>query len=45
MKKGDVIAVADDNDYDDDAVRSSVLQNQVTMTLCSEELFLRTQYI
>ncbi len=42
MKKGDIIVVADD---DDDEVRSSVLKNQVTATLCTEELFLRTQYM
>ncbi len=39
-KKGDDVAVDDD-----DAVRTSVSQNQVTVTLCTDELFLRTQYI
>jgi hypothetical protein len=38
---GDVIIVAD-NDHE---VRTSVSQNLVTVTLCPEELFLRTQYI
>jgi hypothetical protein len=33
--------VADDED--DDAVRIRVLQDWVTVTLCTEELFLRTQ--
>ncbi len=39
MKKGDDAA----NDEDDDAVRFIVSQDQVTVTLRSEELFLRTQ--
>jgi hypothetical protein len=39
VKKGD------DVDDDDDVVRASVSQTQVTMTLCTEELLLRTQYI
>ncbi len=42
MNKGDVILLADD--YDDE-VRTSTSQNQATATLCTEELFLRTQYI
>ncbi len=41
MKKGEDVA----DDEDDDAVRTSVSQDQVTETLCNEELFLRTQYI
>ncbi len=43
VNKGDDVAV-DDND---DAMRSSVLRNQVTMTLCSQESFprVRTHYI
>ncbi len=41
MKKGDDVA----DDEDDDAVRTSVSQDQVTVTLCPEKLFLRTQYI
>jgi hypothetical protein len=40
MKKGDEVA----DDEDDDAVRTSVSQDQVTATLCTEELFLITQY-
>jgi hypothetical protein len=36
MKKGDDVAVDGD---DDDAVRTSVSQSQVTGTLCTEELF------
>jgi hypothetical protein len=43
MKKGDVVIVAHDDD--DDAVRTSPSQNYVTETLCTEEFFLRTQYI
>jgi hypothetical protein len=39
MKKGDDVAV------DDDVVRTSVSQNIVTSILCTEELFLGTQYI
>ncbi len=42
MKKGDDVAVEDN---DDDAVRTSVSQNRETATLCTEELFIRTQYI
>ncbi len=38
-KNRDVVAV------DDDAVRTSVSQNQVTATLCTKQPFLRTQYI
>jgi hypothetical protein len=41
LKKGDDVAVDDD----DDAVRTSVSQDQVTVTLCTEEFFLRTQFI
>ncbi len=41
VKKGYDVAVDDD----DDAIRTSVLQNRVTATLCTEELFLRTEYI
>ncbi len=37
MKKGDDVAVDDD----DDVVRTSVSQNRVAATLCTEELFLR----
>jgi hypothetical protein len=39
--KGDEVA----NDEDDDAVRTSVSHDQVTVTLFNEELFLSTQYI
>ncbi len=41
MKKVDDVA----HDDDDVAVRTSVSQGRVTETLCTEELFLRTQYI
>ncbi len=41
FKKGDDVAVCD-VDY---VVRTSVSQNRVIATLCSKELFLRTQYI
>jgi hypothetical protein len=41
MKKGDDVAGYED----EDAVRTSVSQDRVTATLCTEELFLRTQYI
>jgi hypothetical protein len=41
MKKGDDVA----DDEDSDVVRTCVSQDQVTATLCIEELFLRTQYI
>ncbi len=41
-KKGD--EVADDED-DDDAVRTNVSQDQMTVTLCTEESFLSNQYI
>jgi hypothetical protein len=44
MKKGDDVAVYDRDD-DDDMVRTSVSLNRVTATLCTEESFLRTQYI
>jgi hypothetical protein len=40
-KKGENVA----DDEDDDAVRNSVSQDQVTATLCIEELFLSPQYI
>jgi hypothetical protein len=39
--KGDEVA----DDEDDDAVRTSVLQDQMTATLCTEELLLSTRYI
>jgi hypothetical protein len=40
MKKGDDVA-----DYEeDDVMRTSVSQDQVTVTRFTEELFLRTQY-
>jgi hypothetical protein len=32
-------------DKDDDVVRTSVSQGQVTVTLCNDELFLSTQFI
>jgi hypothetical protein len=38
IKKGDVIIVADD---DNDEVRTSVSQNHVTTTLCTEEFCLK----
>jgi hypothetical protein len=41
MKKGDDVA----DDEDDDAVRISVSQDRMTVTLITEEFFLRTQYI
>jgi hypothetical protein len=40
-KKGDAVA---DDDNDDNAVRTSVSQDRVTVTLCTKELFLSTQY-
>jgi hypothetical protein len=40
MKKGDGVA----NDEDDDAVRTKVLKDRLTATLCKKELFFRTQY-
>jgi hypothetical protein len=40
MKKGDDVVFDDD-----DLVRTSVSQNRVTVTMCTEESFLRTQYI
>jgi hypothetical protein len=43
MKKGDVVDDADDED--DDEVRTSVSQNHVTATLCTEEFFPRNQYV
>ncbi len=39
MKEGDDVGVDADG-----AVRTSASQNRVTATLCTEELFLRTQY-
>jgi hypothetical protein len=41
IKKGDDVAVDDD----DDTVRTSVSQDQVTATLCTEEFFYKTKYI
>ncbi len=41
VKKGDDVSVDDD----DDTMRTSVSQNQVIVILCTEELFLRTQYV
>ncbi len=41
MKKGDDVAVDDD----DDAERTSVSQDRETRTLCTEVLLLRPQYI
>ncbi len=38
MKKGDEVA----DDEDDDVVRTSMSQDQVTATLCTDELFLST---
>jgi hypothetical protein len=38
LKKGDVIII-------DDEVRASASQKRATGTLCTEEFFLRTQYI
>jgi hypothetical protein len=40
-KKGENVA----DDEEDDAVRNSGSQDQVTATLCTEELFLSPQYI
>ncbi len=40
-KKGDEVA----DDEDDDAVRTSMSQDRVTVTLCTEELFLSPKYI
>jgi hypothetical protein len=40
-EKGDEVA----DDEDDDAVKTSVSQDRVTVTLFNEELFLSTQYI
>ncbi len=42
LKKGEVNVDADADD--DDEVRTSVLQNHVTATLCTEEFFLSTLY-
>ncbi len=42
MKKGDIFVIADD---DDDKVRTNASQNHVMAALCTEESFLRTQYI
>jgi hypothetical protein len=41
LKKGNVVSDA----YDDYEVRTSASQNRVTATVCTEEFFLRTQYI
>jgi hypothetical protein len=41
MKKAEVVIVADD----DDELRTSVSENPATATLCTEEFFLRTQYL
>jgi hypothetical protein len=41
MKKGDEVA----DDRNDDTVRTSVSQDQVTVTLSTEELLISTQYI
>jgi hypothetical protein len=41
MKKGDDVA----DDEGDDAMRTGVSQDRVTVTLRTEELFLSTQYI
>jgi hypothetical protein len=41
-KNGDEVAYDED---DDDAVRTSKLQDRVTGTLCTEELFLSIQYV
>ncbi len=41
FKKGDDVAVCNV----DNVVRTSVSQNRVIATLCTKELFLRTQYI
>ncbi len=40
MKKGIFV-----DEVDDDELRTSVSQDRVTQTLCSEELFPRIQYI
>jgi hypothetical protein len=41
MKKGDDVA----DDEDDDAVKISVSEYRVKVTMCIEELFLSTLYI
>ncbi len=41
MKKRNDVAI----DEDDDAMRISVSQDRVTVTLCTEESFFITQYI
>jgi hypothetical protein len=41
MKKEDDVAVDDDNE----AVRTSMSQDQRTATLLTEKLFLRTEYL
>jgi hypothetical protein len=41
LKKGDVNNVADG----DDKVTTGASQNPVTATLCTQEFFLRTQYL
>ncbi len=42
VEKEDDVAADDD---DDDMMRTGVSQNRVTVILCTEELFLRTQCI
>ncbi len=42
MKTGDIVVVADD---DDNEVGTSASENPATATLCTEEFFLRTQYM
>jgi hypothetical protein len=41
MKKAEDVPDSEDND----TMRTSVSQDRVTATLCTEELFLSTQYI
>jgi hypothetical protein len=41
MEKGDDVA----DDDDGDALRTNVSQDQVTVTLCTEEFFLMTRFI
>ncbi len=41
MKKGEDVPDSEDND----TMRTSVSQDRVTATLCTEELFLSTQYM
>ncbi len=44
-KKGDEVDDEVDDEDDVDVVRTSVSQDRVKVTLCTEELFLVTQYI